>query len=150
MITGLIGGWWPDRSCSPGLELAVAVVIVVALSLLGSVFLSATANGIAVFMVFGGGLVAGLLGPDRPGDRLGHAALDRPLGVLGAPVRGALPGRAARDHLGDDRLRRASRSSSGRSAARTAAASASSLWAVAYLLLVGAAGLAAFARRDLP
>ena len=44
-----------------GAELAFAVVIVVALSLLGSIFLTATANGIAVFMIFGGGLVAGLL-----------------------------------------------------------------------------------------
>jgi hypothetical protein len=39
-----------------------AAVVLVALSLLGSVFLSATANGIAVFMVFGAGLTAGLLG----------------------------------------------------------------------------------------
>jgi ABC-type transport system involved in multi-copper enzyme maturation permease subunit len=62
LVTGLTGGWWPDRIVTPGIELAAAVVVVVALSLLGSVFLSATANGIAVFMVFGAGLVAGLLG----------------------------------------------------------------------------------------
>ena len=52
----------PTASSTPGVELAAAVVVVVALSLLGSVFLSATANGIAVFMLFGAGLVAGLLG----------------------------------------------------------------------------------------
>jgi ABC-type transport system involved in multi-copper enzyme maturation permease subunit len=62
LVTGLTGGWWPDRIVTPGIELAAAVVVVVSLSLLGSVFLSATANGIAVFMVFGAGLVAGLLG----------------------------------------------------------------------------------------
>jgi Cu-processing system permease protein len=62
LVTGLTGGWWPDRIVTSGIELAAAVVVVVALSLLGSVFLSATANGIAVFMVFGAGLVAGLLG----------------------------------------------------------------------------------------
>src|SRR5262249_28241262 len=47
--------------------LAGGVVIVIALSMLGSVFLSATANGIAVFMLFGAGLTAGLLGT------IGHA-----------------------------------------------------------------------------
>ena len=55
------GDWTPDRVVTPGLELAFGVVIVAALSLLGSVFLTTTANGIAVFMLFGAGLVAGLL-----------------------------------------------------------------------------------------
>jgi Cu-processing system permease protein len=61
-ITGVTGGWTPDHVVGPGLELMAAVVIIAALSLLGSVFLASTANGIAVFMVFGAGLVAGLLG----------------------------------------------------------------------------------------
>jgi Cu-processing system permease protein len=62
LITGVAGGWWPDRPISPGLGLMAGVVLIAALALLGSIFLSATANGIAVFMVFGAGLVAGLLG----------------------------------------------------------------------------------------
>jgi ABC-type transport system involved in multi-copper enzyme maturation permease subunit len=62
LITGEAVGWWPDRIVVPALELAAAVIVLVALSLLGSVFLSATANGVAVFMLFGAGLVAGLLG----------------------------------------------------------------------------------------
>jgi ABC-2 type transport system permease protein len=62
LITGLTGHWWPDHIVVPGLELAGGVALVAALSLLGSVFLAATANGIAVFMIFGAGLVAGLLG----------------------------------------------------------------------------------------
>ena len=62
LITHRAGGWWPDRAVLPALELAAAVVVVAALALLGSVFLSATANGIAAFMLFGAGLVAGLLG----------------------------------------------------------------------------------------
>ncbi|MGZ6729438.1 MAG: hypothetical protein ACXVFC_09075, partial [Gaiellaceae bacterium] len=62
LITGLTGHWWPDHVVTPGVELAAAVALIAAMSLLGSVFLSATANGIAVFMVFGAGLVAGLLG----------------------------------------------------------------------------------------
>ena len=66
-ITGETGHWWPAAKVVPGLELAGGVIIVVALSLLGSVVLSSTANGIAVFMLFGAGLVAGLLGT------IGHA-----------------------------------------------------------------------------
>ena len=62
VITAWTGGWWPDRVIMPGLALAAGVAVLAALSLLGSVFLSSTANGIAVFMVFGAGLVAGLLG----------------------------------------------------------------------------------------
>ena len=66
-ITGVTGHWWPDQIVWPGVELAAGVLVVIALSLLGSVVLSGTANGIAVFMLFGSGLVAGLLGS------IGHA-----------------------------------------------------------------------------
>jgi ABC-2 type transport system permease protein len=62
LITGLTGHWWPDHLVVPGVELAAAVSLIAAVSVLGSVFLTSTANGIAVFMVFGAGLVAGLLG----------------------------------------------------------------------------------------
>ena len=48
--------------------------MIAALSLAGSVVLSANANGIAVFMVFGAGLVAGLLG--QIGEALGSQTLD--------------------------------------------------------------------------
>src|SRR5205823_4546851 len=60
LITGLTGHWWPDQVAWPGIELAGGVPVVIALSLLGSVVLSSTANGIAIFMLFGAGLVAGL------------------------------------------------------------------------------------------
>jgi Cu-processing system permease protein len=66
-IIDLTGHWTPPSVLAPGLELAGGVVIVIALSILGSVFLSSTANGIAVFMLFGAGLTAGLLGT------IGHA-----------------------------------------------------------------------------
>jgi len=61
VVTGVIG-WWPDRVVEPALGLAGAAVVIAALALLGSVVLGTTANGIAVFMVFGAGLTAGLLG----------------------------------------------------------------------------------------
>jgi len=72
-ITYWAGGWWPDRFVLPTLELAAAVVLIAGLSLLGSVLLSATANGIAIFMLFGAGLVAGLLG--QIGEALGSERL---------------------------------------------------------------------------
>jgi Cu-processing system permease protein len=73
LITHGVTGWWPDRIFQPALELAGAITVLVALSLLGSVFLSAIANGIAVFMIFGAGLVAGLLG--QIGEALGSESL---------------------------------------------------------------------------
>ncbi len=62
VVTGVIGDWWPNHPVASGLRIALAVAVIAALSLLGSVFLSATANGIGVLMVFGAGLVSGLLG----------------------------------------------------------------------------------------
>ena len=62
LITGAIGDWWPEHPIGSGVRLAGAAVIVAALSLLGSVFLGATANGILMLMAYGAGLLAGLLG----------------------------------------------------------------------------------------
>ena len=70
---GLIGDWWPTDPVGAGLRLAGAVVVVAAIALLGSIFLSANANGIAVLMVFGAGLLAGLLG--SIGDALNSGTL---------------------------------------------------------------------------
>jgi Cu-processing system permease protein len=61
LIVHQAGGLWPDHVIGPGVALAGAVTLLVAMSLLGSVFLSATANGIAMFMLYGAGLVSGLL-----------------------------------------------------------------------------------------
>jgi len=74
LITGLLG-WWPDRVVGPALALAGAMVVVAALSLLCSAFLSTTANGIAVFMTIGAGLTAGLLG--QIGEGLNSRTLDQ-------------------------------------------------------------------------
>jgi ABC-2 type transport system permease protein len=62
MVTGFTGDWWPEHPVGAGLRLALAMVVVAGLSLLGSIFLSSTANGIGVLMLFGAGLLAGLLG----------------------------------------------------------------------------------------
>ena len=60
-IVALAGGHGPGDVAGPALALMGAVAVLVALSLLGSVFLAATANGIAMFMLYGAGLVSGLL-----------------------------------------------------------------------------------------
>jgi Cu-processing system permease protein len=62
IVTGLTGDWWPEHPVAAGLRLALAMVVVAGLSLLGSIFLSSIANGIGVLMIFGAGLLAGLLG----------------------------------------------------------------------------------------
>ncbi len=74
-ITGVVGGYWPDNPVVGGLSLAGAVTILVALALLGTTLLSSTANGIAIFMVFGAGLAAGLLG--QIGSALNSHTLER-------------------------------------------------------------------------
>ena len=75
LLTRLLGDWTPDNVVSPGLALVLAVVILAALSVLISVFVTSTAQGIAVFMIFGAGLVAGLLG--QIGEALGSHTLER-------------------------------------------------------------------------
>jgi Cu-processing system permease protein len=62
LATAVVGDWWPDHVVRPALGLAGGVVVISALSTAGSVLMTATANGIAVFMVYGAGLIAGLLG----------------------------------------------------------------------------------------
>jgi ABC-type transport system involved in multi-copper enzyme maturation permease subunit len=84
-LTDAIGGWTPDHLIGPGLALAFAVVVIAALSLLGSVFLAGTAQGIAIFMIFGMGLTAGLLG------QIGHALQSDTLRSIGHDASWALP-----------------------------------------------------------
>ena len=74
LITRSAGDWTPDHVVGPAAALIAGVSVVAALSLLGSVYLSTTANGIAVFMLFGAGLTAGLLG--SIGNALGNESLE--------------------------------------------------------------------------
>lgn len=62
VITWIAGDWSPDRPVQAALLLGAAVVVVTAISVLASVFTASTAQGIAVLMLFGAGLTAGLLG----------------------------------------------------------------------------------------
>ncbi|MGI8632609.1 MAG: hypothetical protein ACR2NA_08710 [Solirubrobacterales bacterium] len=76
VLTWALGGWVPDRPILAGLALVGAVAVLAALSVSLSVWLRASATGIAVLMVYGAGLTAGLLGQIGQGlniDRLERA-----------------------------------------------------------------------------
>ncbi len=148
LLTSWAGGWTPDRWIMPALGLAAGVSILAALSLLGSVFLSATANGIAVFMLFGAGLVAGLLG------QIGEALRSETLETVSGVASWALPFEA----LYQAGLSAITADTSGftRFAVQLGpfggAQEASPLlwpWALVYLLGVAALAIAGFRRRDL-
>jgi Cu-processing system permease protein len=148
VITWAFSDWWPDRLVVPALQLAAAVAILAALSIGGSVVLASTANGIAVFMLFGAGLTAGLLG--QIGEALGSHTLDRVAEI----VSWALPFEAlyqaalaalTTDTVGFTRLAIDLGPFGGAESAGPL------LWpfAVAYLAALGATSTWAFARRDL-
>jgi Cu-processing system permease protein len=147
-ITGIAGGWWPADPVGPGLGLVAGVILIAALSLLGSIFLSATANGIAVFMAFGAGLAAGLLG--QIGDALNVDTLKNVAEI----VSWALPFEA----LYQGGLNSLTEGVGGNTALIVqlgpfgGAQEAGPLlwpWSLAYLGLVAGAARLAFARRDL-
>ena len=148
LITGIAGDWWPDRAIGPGLGLVLAVVVIAAISLLGSIFLSSTANGIAVFMLFGAGLAAGLLG------QIGDALAVNTLEDVAKVSSWLLPFEA----LYQAGLHGLTAETSGITGVIVqlgpfggAEKAGPGLWAwtLAYLALVGAAARAGFARRDL-
>jgi len=148
LITRLIGHWWPDRIALPAIELVAGVAVVVVISLFGSIFLSGTANGIAVFMVFGAGLVAGLLGS------IGDALNSGTLKTASHLASWALPFEA----LYEDALHTITENTSGfatfilRLGPFGGAHNAGPLlgpWIVLYAVVFAAIGLAGLARRDL-
>jgi ABC-type transport system involved in multi-copper enzyme maturation permease subunit len=148
LITGITGGWWPDDPVGPGAGLVIAVLVIAALSLLGSVFLSSTANGIAVFMVFGAGLAAGLLG------QIGDALSVQTLEDVAKVTSWILPFEA----LYQAGLHGLTQETGGVTGVIVQlgpfggaqdAGPGLWAWALVYLGLVGAAARAGFARRDL-
>jgi Cu-processing system permease protein len=148
VIVGLTLDWWPAAIVGPGAELALGVLIVIAVSLLGSVVLSSTANGIAVFMIFGAGLVAGLLGT------IGHALNSHQIRHASTIVSYALPF----EGLYQDGLRLISRDTTGATSFLLQLGPFGGgyvhgwsirLWSVAYLAIILGAALALFSRKNL-
>jgi Cu-processing system permease protein len=147
-IIDLTGSWTPPAPLVPGLELAFGVVIVIALSILGSVVLSSTANGIAVFMLFGPGLTAGLLGT------IGHALSSPTIEHASKIAAWALPFEA----LYQDGLRLISSSASGLTGFLLQLGPFGGayvhgwgirVWSAGYLCVALALALFLFRRRDL-
>jgi ABC-type transport system involved in multi-copper enzyme maturation permease subunit len=147
-ITHAFGGWWPDRVVEPAIELGAAVAVLVALSLAGSVVLSSVANGIAVFMLFGAGLTAGLLG------QIAEALSSHTLSTVAKVSSWLLPFEAlyqaalsaiTADTYGFTRLA----IDLGPFGGAVTFGPLLGPYSVLYVLLVGAAGLVAFRRRDL-
>jgi Cu-processing system permease protein len=148
IITGITGDWWPDRPVAAGLRLALAMVVVAGLSLLGSIFLSSIANGIGVLMVFGAGLLAGLLGS------IGDALNSNTLQNIANTASWVLPFEA----LYRDALRLLVQDIPGVTGAVVQLGPLGGShdsggfllpWVAIYLALVGLAGAFAFGRRDL-
>jgi Cu-processing system permease protein len=148
VITGITGDWWPDRPVAAGLRLALAMLIVAGISLLGSIFFSATANGIGVLMIFGAGLLAGLLGS------IGDALNSHTLQTIANTASWLLPFEA----LYRDALRLLVQNIPGVTGAIVqlgplgGSHDAGALllpWIAGYLVLLGLAGAFFFGRRDL-
>jgi Cu-processing system permease protein len=142
------GHWTPPSEIAPGLELAGGVVVVIALSILGSVVLSSTANGIAVFMLFGAGLTAGLLGT------IGHALNSHAIKHASTIAAWALPFEA----LYQDGLRLIASRASGFTGVVLQLGPFGGayvhgwpirVWAAGYLVVALALAVFAFSRRDL-
>jgi ABC-type transport system involved in multi-copper enzyme maturation permease subunit len=148
LITAAAGGWWPDHPVSPGLGLVAGVVLIAAIALLGSIFLSATANGIAVFMAFGAGLAAGLLG------QIGDALSVETLETIAEVASWLLPFEALYQ-AGLNSLTEDVRGATGVIVRLGPFGGAQEggallwLWSAAYLALLGLAARLGFARRDL-
>jgi Cu-processing system permease protein len=147
-LTVGLGDWTPDHIVTPGLLLAASSVVIAAISVLASVFMASTAQGIAVFMVFGAGLVAGLLG------QIADAIESGTLSDVASAISYALPFEA----LYQQGLYLLTSETSGLTGTIVQlgpfgggqqAGIGLGLWAVAYTAGVVAVAVAGFRRRDL-
>ncbi|MFN2593815.1 MAG: ABC transporter permease [Actinomycetota bacterium] len=148
VITGAIGGWWPSNPVGPAVALIASVIITITLSLLGSVFMTTIANGVAVLMMYGAGLLAGLLG------QIGYGLNSHSLQTVGKIATWVLPFEAAYQAG----LNALTSSTSGltRVIVRLGPLGGAEaggyklvLWVIGYVMLTCAATLWAFERKDL-
>jgi Cu-processing system permease protein len=148
LITWTIGSWSPSPLLLPGITMTAAVEVVIALSLLGSTLLTALPNGIAMFMLYGAGLLGGLLG------QLGKVLSSPSLETTGRVTSWVLPYEA----LYQAALNYLTASATGLTrvvvrlgplGGATAGGPLLGIWAVVYILGVGMGCIALFGRRDL-
>jgi hypothetical protein len=123
-------------------------VVISAIALTGSVFLAPIANGIGTLMVFGAGLIAGILG------EIGHAIDSHRLQHIARLASWVLPF----DALYEDALHRLTVDTTGFAeyvlklgpfGGSHQAGTPLLTWSVVYLVLVLAAAVVAFSARDL-
>jgi ABC-2 type transport system permease protein len=148
LITWAIGSWAPSPLLLPGVAMTAAVEVVIALSLFGSTLLTALPNGIAMFMLYGAGLLGGLLG------QLGQVLSSPSLKTTGRITSWALPYEA----LYQAGLNYLTSGATGLTrvvvrlgplGGATAGGPLLGLWTIVYVAAVGAGCIALFARRDL-
>ena len=142
------GSWAPEHALTAALLLMLAVAVLAALCLLGSVALTSIANGIAAFMLLGAGMFAGLLG--QVGHGLGNPSLEHTAHV----VSWALPFEA----LYQEGLARTTAGKGGTTqflvnlgpfGGGSAAGAGLLLYVAGYLALVAVLSVVATGRRDL-
>jgi ABC-type transport system involved in multi-copper enzyme maturation permease subunit len=142
-----LADWTPAHWVSPLLLLLAAVTIMGVLSGAGSIWLTGAANGIAMFMVLGLGMLGGLLG--QIGNGLGSHDLEQ----LGWAVSRVVPAEA----LYQSALHEVSRDESGLTGVtlRLGPFGGSEeltaglvLWSAGYTALLAAGALRGFRRRD--
>ena len=147
-ITWIIGDWHPVPLIVPGLAILLAIEVVIVLSLLGSSFANALPNGIGMFMVYGAGLLAGLLA------QLGKGLSSPSLETTGRVASWVLPFEA----LYQAGLYELTSSTRGvtRVIVQLGPLGGASpggwplvAWSVGYILIIGVLSIALFARRDL-
>jgi Cu-processing system permease protein len=148
LITWAAGDWTPDNVLTPALGLMGAVAIVTCISVLGSIPLSTSANGIAVFMIFGAGLTAGLL--SQIGDALDSENLEQIADIATFILPFELLYQAGLDQLtADTRGLTEVVINLGPFGGAESASAGAILWALVYPVLLVVLALRAFARRDL-
>jgi ABC-type transport system involved in multi-copper enzyme maturation permease subunit len=148
LITWVVGSWAPSPLLLPGVMMTAGVEVIIALSLLGSTLLTALPNGIAMFMLYGAGLLGGLLG------QLGQVLSSPSLQTTGRVTSWVLPYEA----LYQAGLNYLTSSATGltRVVVRLGPLGGASaggpllgVWAVVYVIGVGMGCIALFGRRDL-
>jgi ABC-type transport system involved in multi-copper enzyme maturation permease subunit len=147
-VTGIVGDWWPSNPWLAGAELAAGVAVIIGLSILGSIFLSTIANGVAVFMIYGAGLLAGLLG--QIGEILSSPGLETTARLMAQalPFEALYQGALNDLTIGESGFTRVI-VELGPLGGAEAAGPELWAWVVVYLAIIGAVAAKAFSRRDL-
>lgn len=147
-ITSATLDWAPQHALAAGLEISAAIAVVAVVSMLSSVYLSGVANGIGVFMLFGAGLFGGLLG--EIGDALNSPKLEHTATVIRylAPFEWLYQSSLGRLIQGEGGFTRAALRL-GPFGGSINGGTAVWLWSAVYALLMAAATVLAFSRRDL-